>query len=562
MQAPIISKVQGDLEHVRDEDTTYGRSMIYLVSKRGADNFYARIVNGCDVVYSSNPQGTASVTLTPSGRYTFTVCTPFFDALKPGARKIIVIHEAGHIVLRHIERLFNLLNDVVDPGMRDAVMAVFNLAADFEVNDTICRLEPEFEKVHVPRDRYKNDPGMLCALLPEEWGLPRGCSMEQYIRLMLKDLDKLKQKMEQLMSTLEQGDSGQGGDSNGEGDGDQQGDDGSSQASSGNSPGKGAGSKSKRPSRAGKGGGEPFTGILGELADKAAKDPGAFELMKALHDQLSRKAHEQWAESAKNATPEERISMSNKLKTHGRQLVKTAEAQTRDRGFLPGSVRKSIEALLKEEPIPWHVIFADIVSSAIAGKVLEEMAMPNMTLLHDDFVEPWPGFTLDRSFHIVFAVDTSGSMGDSEFARACAQINAILRLNKFVKLTVIHVDTALQREEVVDNIEPPSEDDLRKIRERAGYGGTSYVPLFKRICGIDTAQDWLSPEVRPQESVKDVDLVVVATDGGVSIEGEVFPQYRPNIPIVWLVMPGCYTPPGMSDIAPDRVVKMVSQEAE
>lgn len=562
MQAPIVSKVQAEADVVREEDTTYGRSMIYLVSKRGADNFYARIVNGCDVVYSTDPNGTASVTLTPSGRYTFTVCTPFFDALKPGARKIIVVHEAGHIVLRHIERLFVLLNDVIDPSMRDAVMAVFNLAADFEVNDTICRLEPEFAKVHIPRDQYKNQPGMLCALLPEEWGLPTGCSMEQYIRLMLKDLDKLKQKMEQLMDALGQGQDGGSGDGqDGQSDGGENGQE--AQDGQGGASGSSPKSKAKRPSRGGKGGtGEPFSGILGELADKAAKDPGAFELMRALHEQLSRKSHEQWAEAAKNATPEERISMANKLKNHGKQLVKTAEAQTRERGFLPGSVRKSIEALLKEEPIPWHVIFSDIVTSAIAGKVLEEMAMPNLTLLHDDYVEPWPGFTLDRSFHIVFAVDTSGSMGDSEFARACSQINAILRLNKFVKLTVIHVDATLQREEVVDNIEPPSQEELSKLRERAGYGGTSYVPLFKRICGIDTDNDWISPQARPADSVKDVDLVIVATDGGVCIEGEVFPQYRPNIPIVWLVMPGCYVPPGMSDVAPDRVIKMVSQEQE
>jgi predicted metal-dependent peptidase len=528
------------------ETTELSRSLVYLVSARGGDNYWARVINGCDKFYQKN-FGTASVSVAPNGRYVLNVDDDFFHELPTGDKKLVLVHEAGHIALRHIERLFRVQCQLADPTLRKAVMVVFNIAADLADNDKIVRNEPEFKDSKFPW------------ILPEKMNYPKGKSMEQYIAMLVADLPQALENMEKMLDQMLEGKDGEKQEQGGSGGaGIEVPIDGGSLG--GIMPGKGG--KGKKGS---KGEAESDQPTLDDpqvpqgLGPAARNNPELIDKLADAFERLTKKAHQLWNKMADNMSPEEATGVSNKMKQHAKRLVKSAHEQTiRSRGTVPAGIESLVKGLLTPEQIPWHWLLDDALQGAIHSKILEEMAMPNTSLFGTDY-EPWPGFTLDRKFRIWWLTDTSGSVADAEYARACLCINSLMKVNKFIELVHIQGDAACQHEELTDNLAPPEDGGARA---RYGYGGTVYTPMFKRILGVDTPQDWQNASRRPEEHPGKPDLIVVFTDGGVVIDGEVFPQYRPECPIVWLVAPNCRPAPGMNNTPPDRVIEMFHIKGE
>lgn len=607
-------------EVTREEDTELSRSLVYLVSTRGGDNYWARVINACTKIYTPG-EGTLSVQFTPKGHYILRCNTTLFDTWSAGMKKLALIHEAGHVALRHIERLVRVMSDVTDDVVKAAIIAVFNYAGDFVVNDAILRKEPEFAKCHIPRKEAElrarhgktKGKGEWTFLLPEEYGFPAGLAMEEYLGLLLKNIEKFakevnkewkRQAMEDLNgepdpekreqkkeeweqkigeklpdphapdTTPEDGES-QEGDGNpqpgpsDDGDG-QDGQDGEGQEGGSGPPGgQGAGQGQGRPGQSGKGRGQKGQGqgegerISGDgLADAirgvARDDPGLFKrMLEAFHD-LTARNHERWNEDAKGMYGEEGRSLADRLKRQAKGIVRRAHNETkRDRGTVPAWIEALVKQLLEDEETPWDLIFMDVVGSSISSKIIEEIAMPNPNLINEMWVEPWPGYSMDFAYNIIWLDDTSGSMGDNEYARGCARMNQLLEQNRQVKVWRVQGDAAIQKvHKEVSNIQPPTEEELAEFNIRHGRGGTSYRPFFKYVAGRDEPHDWIHPEVKPEDPLPKPDLIIVVTDGGVQIEGECFPEYRPSCPIVWLLMPGCVAPPGMNNTAPDKLIKM------
>lgn len=634
------------------EDTELSRSLVYLVATRGGDNYWARVINGCVKLYTPG-EGTLAVTTNGNGRYMLKCNPTLFDTWSAPLRKIVIIHEAGHIALRHVERLMRIMSDAKDDIVKAAIMAVFNYAADFTVNDQICRLEPEFKNVHRTRADHmawtqarvaakaagQPEPpppaGEWVFLLPEEYGFPVNQSMEEYIQLLLTDLEKFakqvqkqwrqntvqdlkdikdpaerEQKRQEAEEKLgekidpsecepdeekgepeagdgeEEGDEGQPQPGDGEpegevsqprpGEGQEEGEsdeEGDGQAQ-GNQPSQKPGKKPGQGRGQGKGQGQPSQG-KGDEAEEASgladalygmshNDPGLFKrLLEAFHD-LTARNHKEWNDQAQDKTGDDATSEANKLKQHARSLVKSAHEQTaRSRGTVPSHIEKLVKGLLEEPPTPWDLIFEDVVASSIASKIIEEIAMPNPNLINEWNIEPWPGHSLEHAYNIIWVDDTSGSMGDTEYLRGCMRFNQLLDQNRQVKVWRIQCDAAIQAVmRDVSNITPPSPDELEELHKRRGYGGTVYSPVLRYILGRDTPHDWVDPSIRPEEPVPKPDLIIWTTDGGVVLNGECFPEYRPPCPIVWLLMPGCRAPEGMDNTAPDRVIEMFNVRPE
>jgi len=439
-------------------------------------------------------------------------------------------------------------------------LATFNFAADFAANDAIVRLEPMFKQIHRPRGV---GVGEWTFLLPEEFGMPTGLSMEEYFTLMLDDLQGFKQKVEQMVKDLNDAlDKGEiefvEGDGEGEGDQDGQGSagDGDGNGDVVQSPfGKGKGKKSGLPNT--------IPGLPDSLIGQAINNPETFEKLQKAFDKLSGKAHKQWNEKAEGMTPEEAISAGNKMKKHAQTLARSAnERVTRDRGYMAGNVQRIIDALLEPEQIPWDSFLRDVIQGAITARVHEEMGSPNLSLINEDYLEPWPGQMLEFGYNITWMTDTSGSMGDDEYARACACINSLLAQNKSVFVTYVECDAALQKEVRVTNVEPPDDAYIKELQNRRGHGGTVYTPFFKRVAGADEPRDWVEGAPRLQEKHPAPDLMVICTDGGVGLMGECFPMYQPQCPIIWLLMPGCHPCEGMDNIAPNRLIEMFKMKEE
>lgn len=529
------------MSHVVDT-TAVSRSLVYLVSPRGGDNFWARVINGCDKTYVPG-LGTASVRVAPNGRYTLAVDDGYFRAIPEPMQKLILIHEAGHIALRHLERLFRLQCNLMSPTLRRAVMVVFNIAADLACNDKIVRNEPEFaEMLKI---------GAFDGLLPERMKYPLGLSMEGYMSLLVQDLPEALKHMRDMLANPGEGDGdGEDGKEN-------QGAGGQQQKSKQGKSGNGAGGAEEEPDDA---------QLPPGLGAAAENNPELIAELEELFNEISNNAHKQWNEQADRMTAEEAGSMTDKMKKHAKQLVKRAHDQSvRSRGSVPSHIERLVQGLLKPEQIPWHWLLDDALQGAIHSKILEEMAMPNMSLIAYDEYSPWPGFTLDRKFRVYWFTDTSGSVSDLEYTRACSCMNALMSVNKSIELIHLQGDAACQSEEVTDNLSPPEKGD--SLPSRAGYGGTVYTSQFKRILNVDTPEDWVDPSKRPLEHPGKPDLVVCFTDGGVDLLGSwgnepTFPAYQPDVPIVWLLAPGCVPAPGMDDLPPNKLIKMFELKGE
>jgi predicted metal-dependent peptidase len=533
---------------IPERDNKLSQSLVYLVSPRGGNNYWARLINGCDKTFSGGAHEdvkTLGVAVAPNGRFVLIVNYPFFVGISERQQKLELVHEAGHIALRHHERMMRVMSQTVDPDVRMAVLAVWNIAVDLADNDQVVRNEAEFKDAEAAGelDTY---------LFPEKLGLPRGKTAEQYVGLVIQKLPKVHRIMMQLKS--QQGGKGEKAPTqDGEGDGEGQQQDGGGGSGHGQ---KQMGSGRSKPSDDS----DPSDAFITSGLEAAAKEnPEIFKDLLDAHKSLTGDSHEKWNQTADKLTGDQLVSMANKMKKHSRQLAKSAHEQTvRSRGFIPSHIQSIIAPLLEPEQVPWNWFFRDSVAGAITSKIIPEMSSPNMGLLGEsDWVEPWPGNMLDVEFNVYFLIDSSGSVSDTEFARAWNELAGLRKVTKNLHITVVHMDTTIGKVEDFDNANLPDPKQTGVVN-RYKQGGTIYSPGFKLVGGVDTPEDWDNPSEKEAFEHKPADLVIVFTDGGVVIEGECFPAYRPSCGIIWLVAPNCRAVPGMDDSPPDRVINMFS----
>lgn len=123
-----------------------------------------------------------------------------------------------------------------------------------------------------------------------------------------------------------------------------------------------------------------------------------------------------------------------------------------------------------------------------------------------------PSVGVDSPGHIVFAIDTSGSMTTKMLSDIVGELRAF-RETFPCKLTVIQADAAIQS---VTEYEAMDGTEVPKLLSIQGGGGTSFAPVFEWIA--ENSQDAQLP------------VLIYATDGYGS-----FWSGRPNWPIIWLL---------------------------
>lgn len=123
-----------------------------------------------------------------------------------------------------------------------------------------------------------------------------------------------------------------------------------------------------------------------------------------------------------------------------------------------------------------------------------------------------PSVGVQAPGHIIFAIDTSGSMSQEDIADIAAEVGS-LRDTFHSKLTVIQSDAKIHSIEEYEADDPTPIPQKTKI---TGRGGTDFRPVFEFVKNSDGA---------PQ-------LVIYATDGF-----GYFPDYRPDVPCLWMLTP-------------------------
>lgn len=184
------------------------------------------------------------------------------------------------------------------------------------------------------------------------------------------------------------------------------------------------------------------------------------------------------------------------------QRMAGAAQQAMQHGKLGGELARMIDHLLQPQ-MPWRMLLARYMT-AVAR---DDYSYMRPSRREGDFILP----TLrSHQLELMVAVDTSGSIKDSEMEEFIGEIDA-LKGQVRARVTLLPCDAKLC--EGAPWIFEPWEEFSRP-REVKGGGGTSFLPVF----------DWVAHGgIRP-------DLLVYFTDA----QGP-FPADEPHYPVIWLI---------------------------
>lgn len=157
-----------------------------------------------------------------------------------------------------------------------------------------------------------------------------------------------------------------------------------------------------------------------------------------------------------------------------KRAVKSAADAAKAQGKLPAALGRFVEDLLAPK-VPWAEKLRHSLTK-VAGRDTTNWRRPHRRRLVTQGVV-MPTYNGFGSGHIVFVVDTSGSMGDNELRQALGECDSILTDCNPSRVTLIGCDAA------VDSIyELQMGDTLAgNPPELKGGGGTSFKPPFEYL---------------------------------------------------------------------------------
>lgn len=490
-------------------NTQFNEVLQWACSPRGGNNFYGRLLNGCGR-QSSPGLGTMAVGLS-NNKYMLFYDLEWFSSLDQTMQIAVIVHEAGHLALTHIERMIRMSRDMSREKYKH-LQHVFNIAADMAVNS--LAVEP-FILIN------KNFEGCLKHLvMPQDRNYPKQLSFEEYLDLLLSDLkdhgwDSEAYKNPTVITITDE-------DLENEASG--------SPEQPGGEPGE---EGDKQPGGDGEGKVQPEK----QSAEGTDGYPGWFKSLLQKPIQV----HIDISKQLDTMTDSEKERASSGLKQDIKRIVKTAVNQTKkSRGTVPGHLQSYLDDLMAEHQIPWEVVFRNMVKSVVSPSMTDSVVLPNIGLLEAPGIEPYPGYQRDFSFHIAVAIDTSGSVGDHEFKLMMQELLGIIKTNKSISMQIIYFDCYIQKEVLITAGEADNYEDIRnKLRNRYGHGGTDFNAAFKRFLQKDDASCWDADEWPNRKTHPRPDMAVVFTDGYAPIaspSGPV-PDLVPGFPTLWVITP-------------------------
>ena len=169
-------------------------------------------------------------------------------------------------------------------------------------------------------------------------------------------------------------------------------------------------------------------------------------------------------------------------------------------GSIPGDIQIFLDRLLKPK-LPWNRILQKFLQTFAKNDYT--FKRPNRRFFPKHHL---PSLYSESLLNLAIAVDTSGSVSDTEFNRFVSETHSILRMMKPEKITLIQFDTAIKSVTGIRNV-----NELMKITF-VGRGGTKITPVL----------DWVN-ENKPQ-------VLLVFSDGEFR-----FYSTETKIQTIWLI---------------------------
>jgi predicted metal-dependent peptidase len=198
----------------------------------------------------------------------------------------------------------------------------------------------------------------------------------------------------------------------------------------------------------------------------------------------------------------------DKLEGEWKQAIASAATHAKMRGLLPVGVDSLIGDIL-DPKISWKQYLLKYVKSSLPYDIT--FSKPNKKFLSQGIILPG---VVKENMDIVIALDTSGSISDTELQDFLTEMKGIARSHNNVKMTVIQADAEVQD---VCDITSRSVGELLDFKLK-GRGGTSHKPVFKYI----------------EENIVRCKLLVAFTDGYSDIQDLERPAYN----VMWAVTKG------------------------
>jgi len=205
-----------------------------------------------------------------------------------------------------------------------------------------------------------------------------------------------------------------------------------------------------------------------------------------------------------NGKEKDTEKIRREAKEWSKRLVE-AWKYAKNKGRFPAYLRGFIEEALSER-IDWKTVLWRFVQEVIPSDY--NIVRPNKKYLSYGYHLP---SVVKENLDVVVALDTSGSIGDDEYAEFLGEVLAIAKSYSNVRITAILNDATVHK--VVEE-EQDIQYLMSEIKKREGYGGTDFRPVFK----------WIE-ENRPYTK-----LLVFFTD----LYGD-FPSEKPPYTVLWIV---------------------------
>lgn len=169
-------------------------------------------------------------------------------------------------------------------------------------------------------------------------------------------------------------------------------------------------------------------------------------------------------------------------------------------GTIPGEIQIFLDRLLSPK-LPWNRILQKYLQTF--SKTDYTFKKPNRRFFPKHHLPSLYGESL---MDIAIAVDTSGSVSDSDFNRFVTEVHSILRMMKPEKITLVQFDTGIKSVTPIRNVQELMQCEFK------GRGGTLISPVL----------EWAN-ENKPQ-------LLLIFSDGEFR-----FYDYETKVPLLWII---------------------------
>lgn len=434
-------------------DIDFSEALCYLISGKG-NNFYARTLYALQTREARDRDGIPMMGVMLVERLLVLLYNVAW-MLKAEFQDVVatIEHEGLHVILEHVPRKLTLAATFQTPQDKESFRRVTHWAEDMATN---CLL---FGSNEYMRDHLTE------WIVPEQepFRLPRGLTYEQYVSLLM-DRDQ-QSEQSGVAKAAGKSDGGDGG---------------------------------------------KFHEFLKSQA------PGGSEV--GSYPQLM--AHFAADAATDNLSDEEKQGLADELKHKIQNAVKIAmEEHTKSRGTLPGFLQELIGKLLTPPKIPWIRVLRDHVITTRRWKWRRSFRRASRRTVGLAIECPnnylaLPSKSRERTFTVVFCLDTSGSMNSNELEVALNELEHLRKADSDIQVTIIESDAGIGKEYQI-SARQPVEWSL------SGRGGTSFDPALAR-----------ARELKP-------DLVIYYTDGEAPAPAL---HNRVPCPMIWLLTPNAKTP--------------------